>query len=182
MITPPKDADGSFYAVAFLESKPELTEPARNGKQAVYTNIRLGALVLLAAQDSQKYSVSVSGIKIDPPTPNHPLEVGFYLENGSNTHIFPEAAVVIMDPQHHVVAKAQGETRRFLPGQADHLSIKWSGSLPPGDYTALFSLLYGKAQTYIKELPFTVPDPSILVAKQPGATAIPGEVAVASRL
>jgi hypothetical protein len=171
MVTPPKDANGSFYAVAFLESKPELTEPAQNGRQAVFTNIRLGALVLLAAENSQKYSIAVSDIKTTRPAPNRSLEVSFFLRNDSNTHIFPESSLVIMDSQRHIAAKAQGEIKRFLPGQKDDLSIKWSGSLPAGSYSALLSLLYGKAQVCTKELQFMVQDPLGALAGSPKAEA-----------
>jgi len=158
MVTPPANTAGSFYSVAFLESKPELSQPAGEGKQAIYTNIRLGALVLLASRQSQSYSVAVSDLKVTPPGLTQPLQLDFEVQNDSNTHIFPKSSVVIVDSQHKVWAKAVGEVKRFLPGQKDRLGVVWSGRLPPGSYDGILNLTYGQAQSLIRQFHIDVTD------------------------
>jgi len=156
IITPPLKAEGSFYTVAFLESRPELTEPAHEGRKALYTNIRLGTLVLLAAEKTQKYSVDLTEIKVTPPGTETTFNLEAQLSNQSNTHIFPRPALVILDKDHHVVAKAQGEIKRFMPGEHKALSIPWSGRLSSGDYEAVLTLVYGQDKTLTKSVPFVV--------------------------
>jgi hypothetical protein len=156
IITPPLKAEGSFYSVAFLESRPELTEPAREGRKALYTNIRLGTLLLLAAEKTETYSVTLSDVKVTPPSADATFNLEVQLSNQSNTHVFPRPALVILDKDHHVVAKAKGEIKRFMPGEHKSLSIPWSGRLPAGDYEAILTLVYGQDKTITKSVPFSV--------------------------
>src|SRR5499433_2819543 len=47
IVTPPSDAKGGYYATLFVMSKPQLAfDKTKDGRQ-VYTNMRLGCLVLL---------------------------------------------------------------------------------------------------------------------------------------
>lgn len=172
IVTPPVGATGSFYAVAFLESKPELTEPAHGEKKALYTNIRLGTLMLFAAEKSQKYQVAVTDIKITPPGPDTSFNLDLQLANMSNTHIFPRSSLLVMDKDNHVVGKAQGEIRRFLPGEQKSISIPWSGNLKPGAYQAVVTLIYGNDQTVSKQVPFEVREPETTTALGPGPSVV----------
>jgi hypothetical protein len=156
VVTPPADASGSYYCVAFIESKPELARAATAETQAMFTNIRLGALVMLAAQGSEKYKVDVSDTRFSAPAPDHDMTLDFQVANESNTHIFPKTAVALFNEKHKIVAKTEGEIKRFLPGQKDRLSVSWGGSLPPGDYTALLTMVYGDDKIYNQSFPFTV--------------------------
>lgn len=158
IVTPPAKAEGSFYSVAFLESRPELSEPARNGNKALYTNIRLGTLLLFAAEKTEKYDLEISDVKVTPPSSETPFDLEFHVTNSSNTHIFPKPNLLILDKERHVVAKAQGEIQRFLPGQHKDLSVPWSGRLEPGDYDAILSLVYGEDKTLTRPIPFSVPN------------------------
>lgn len=156
VVTPPADATGSYYCVAFVESKPELARSATAETQALYTNIRLGALVMLAAEKSEKFKINVSDARFSPPAPSHDLTLEFEVDNESNTHIFPRSAVAVLNEGHEIVAKTEGEIKRFLPGQTDRLSLKWGGTLPPGSYTALLTLVYGDDRIYNQSFPFTI--------------------------
>jgi len=158
IVTPPLKAEGSFYSVAFLESRPELTEPARDGRKALFTNIRLGTLLLFAAEKSQKYAVELSDVKITPPSRDTSFNLEVQLANLSNTHIFPRPALLILDKDSHVLAKAQGEIKRFMPGEHKGLSVPWSGGLKSGDYEAVLTFVYGDDKTITKRVPFTVPN------------------------
>ncbi len=156
IVTPPSDASGSYYCVAFLESKPELARATTGETQAVYTNVRLGALVMLAAEGSEKYQVNVTDARFSPPAPSHDLTLDFEVDNESNTHIFPATAVAVLNPKNEIVAKTEGEIKRFLPGQKNRLSLSWSGTLPPGDYTALLTMIYGDDRIYNQSFPFAI--------------------------
>ncbi len=156
IVTPPLRASGGYYAVAFAESKPELAEAATADKKAVYTNMRLGCLILLTAENTEDYKITVSDAQFTAPTQTLPMNVDFLLANDSNTHLFPDTKVAILDSRHSVIAKAEGETKRFLPGQRQRLSIPWTGTLPQGDYTAILTILYGQNKIYNQEFNFSV--------------------------
>jgi hypothetical protein len=62
----------------------------------------------------------------------------------------------VLNAKNDIVAKAEGEIKRFLPGQKGHLSLRWGGTLPPGDYTALLTMVYGNDQLYSQAFPFSI--------------------------
>jgi hypothetical protein len=157
IITPPPDARGGYYAVLFVESKPVATNKQTEDGKRVFTNMRIGCLVLLTAKSSEAYNVSINDLKLVPPADNRSLSLTFALDNESNTHIFPQAKLAILSPDHKLVAKAESEIKRFLPGQKDSMKVDWAGELSSGDYTAVLSLVYGGTQVETRQIAFTVP-------------------------
>jgi len=155
-VTPPADARGGYYAVAFVESKPELTTASTPDARPVYANIRLGALILLTVEGSGQYDVQLSDFALTPPTPASPLTVAFTVRNQSNTHVFPKATLAILDAGNRLVAKAEGDPKRFLPGQSDHVTLAWTGTLPPGSYEGVLTVVYGDKQIQTRSLPLTI--------------------------
>ncbi|HEY2384952.1 MAG TPA: hypothetical protein VGK48_27575 [Terriglobia bacterium] len=158
VVTPPADASGGYYGVVFLESRPELTQAATAESKAVFANIRLGSLILLSAENTEKYGIDISDPQLTPPDATHPLKLDFDLANNSNTHIFPETKIAILNSDHQLAAKSDGAIQRFLPEQKDRLSVSWAGALPKGDYTAILTVVYGPDKVDTKEIPFTVTD------------------------
>jgi len=157
IITPPADARGGYYAVLFVESKPVITNKETEDGKRVFTNMRIGCLVLLAAKNSEAYNVSVNELKLVPPGNNQALTLSFLLDNESNTHVFPMARLAILNPDHKLVAKSESELKRFLPGQKDSMKVEWNGDLNPGDYTAVLSVIYGGTHVETRQIAFTVP-------------------------
>jgi hypothetical protein len=166
VVTPPTQVSGGYYAVIFLESKPELAQAATEDRKAVYTNIRLGSLILLSAANTEDYKIEVADAQLTPADPNHTLKVDFQLWNKSNTHIFAETKLAIINARRDLVAKAEAETRRFLPQQRDRVSASWAGNLPPGAYTAILTVLYGPDKIYTADLPFTVAESQLVESSQ----------------
>ena len=160
LVTPPANISGGYYAVVFVESKPELVQSPseRNNNRAVFANIRLGSLILLKVEDGASYQAKIGGATLTPPAQNHDLQVSFSLNNTGNTHLFPQAKLAILDSHHDLVATAQGEIKRFLPGQKDSMEIHWDGGLPSGVYTGILTVLYGKDRVYTQEIPFSTAD------------------------
>lgn len=157
LVTPPTVvADGGHYLVVFVESKPELMRAATAESNAVYANIRLGALVLLNNEKTERYKAEMEGIKFTPPSANENMRLSVELANQSNTHIFPFIKLAILNSHREMVAKAESEAKRFLPAQRNTLDLTWGGTLSPGDYVALITVLYGKEQVITRELPFTI--------------------------
>jgi len=156
IVTPPLQASGGYYAVIFVESKPELEEGTEAGGKAVYANMRLGSLILLSAENTEEYSIEVSDAHFTSPAASRAMKLDFLLFNKSNTHIFPQATVAILNSRHELLAKAEGERKRFLPAQKARLAVSWAGTLPGGSYTAILTVLYGQDKNYTQEFPFSV--------------------------
>ncbi|HEY2499311.1 MAG TPA: hypothetical protein VGK24_19805 [Candidatus Angelobacter sp.] len=154
IVTPPSDAKGGYYAVLFVQSKPQLSFPKDDGK-GVFTSMRIGCLVLLRAESTEEYKIELSNVKVTPPADTHGLSVDFDLSNGSNTHIFPVARVAVLDAGRKLVAKAESIEKRFLPGQKNSMHVEWAGKLPPGDYTAVLTVAYGEDHIETQQIAFS---------------------------
>ncbi|HEV7521450.1 MAG TPA: hypothetical protein VGP89_10155 [Candidatus Angelobacter sp.] len=155
IVTPPSDAKGGYYAVLFVQSKPQMSFPKNDGK-GVFTSMRIGCLVLLRAETTEEYKIELSNVKVTPPAETHGLSVNFDLLNASNTHVFPRARVAVLDANRKMVAKAEGDEARFLPGQKSSLHVEWSGKLPAGNYTALLTVAYGEDRIETQQIAFSV--------------------------
>ena len=159
VVTPPADASGGYYATLFVESKPVATgEKTKEGK-SVYANLRVGCLVLLTAENTAHYEIELSNMKLAPPSANQGLDLTFDIADTGNIHVFPVGRLAVLDSNRKLVAKAQGEMMRLLPGQKNNMKIDWSGNLPPGDYTAILTLAYGEDRIETRQMPFTVSSP-----------------------
>jgi hypothetical protein len=157
IITPPVDARGGYYAVLFVESKPVATNKQTDDGKRVFTNMRIGCLVLLTAKSTESFHVSVDELKLAPPSDNQGLDLSFVVNNESNTHVFPQAKLAIMNPRHQLMGKAESELKRFLPGQKDTMKVDWNGELGTGEYTAVLSLVYAGNHVETRQVAFTVP-------------------------
>jgi hypothetical protein len=154
IVTPPADAKGGYYAVLFVQSKPQLSFPKSDGK-GVFTSMRIGCLVLLRAESTEEYKIELSNVKVTPPAETHGLSVDFDLLNSSNTHVFPRARVAVLDANRKMVAKAEGDEKRFLPGQKNSMHVEWAGKLPAGNYTALLTVAYGEDLIETRQISFS---------------------------
>jgi hypothetical protein len=158
IVTPPANVSpGGHYAAVFIESKPELTQAATAERKAVFTNMKLGSLVLLNAENTATYDVTVANAVLTPPNSSRGLKVDALIENKSNTHIFPQVQLTVLNEKNELIAKAQGEIRRFLPLQKDHVSVTWDGQLPAGNYNAILTLIYGDGKVRTQDFKFKVP-------------------------
>lgn len=156
IVTPPADAKGGYYAVLFVKSKPQLSfDKTKDGKQ-VFTNMRIGCLVLLSAESTEQFKIAVSDVNLTPPSANKGLDLSFVIENQGNTHVFPTPRLAILNSQHKLVAKADTEMKRYLPGQKDAMHVNWTGTLDPGTYTAVLTIAYGEDRIETKALPLVI--------------------------
>ena len=157
IVTPPADAVGGYYAALFVESKPAPTNKKSKDGHAVFTNLRLGCLLLLSTAENQKYDVAVSDPRILLPSANQELTATFDVDNRSNTHIFAAPRLAILNSSRKLISKAQTPEKRYLPGQKDAMTVKWSGSLPPGDYTAVVTVVYASDHVETRQTQFRIP-------------------------
>src|SRR5207249_5894701 len=81
IVAPPADADGGDYAVLFVQSKPRLSFDKTKDGKAVFTNMRIGCLVLLTADKTERDKIELSNMKLTPPAANQGLDVKFDLHN-----------------------------------------------------------------------------------------------------
>lgn len=156
IVTPPADAKGGYYATLFVQSKPQLSFSKENGK-GVFTSMRIGCLVLLKAETTEDYKIELSNVKLTPPAETHGLALDFDLLNSSNTHVFPIARVAVLDASRKMVAKAESDEKRFLPGQKNSMHVDWAGKLPAGNYSAILTVAYGEDHIVTQQIAFSVP-------------------------
>jgi hypothetical protein len=156
VVTPPADARGGYYAVLFVESKPKPTgEKTKDGK-TIFTNLRVGCLVLLTAENTADYKIELSNVKLTPPSANQALDLTFDIADAGNTHVFPVGRLAVLDAGRKLVAKSQTQMMRLLPGQKNNMQVNWTGDLPMGAYTAVLTVAYGEDQIETRQVPFTV--------------------------
>ena len=158
VVTPPADARGGYYAVLFVQSKPKLSFDNAQDNKAVFTNIRIGCLVLLSADKTEDFRIELSNVKLTAPSADKPLSLDFDVLNSGNTHAFPFARLAVLDANRKLVAKAdnQDEVKRLLPGQKNAVHVGWPGTLPQGDYTAVLTVAYGEDRIETQQLPFSI--------------------------
>jgi len=156
LVTPPADAKGGYYAVLFVESKPKLTPDKTKDGKAVFTNVRVGCLVLLSAEGTTQFNLDIGSLKVTPPAANQNLDLSFDLTDTGNTHLFPVGRLAVLDSNRKLAAKAQSEMMRLLPGQKNMMHISWPGELPAGEYTAVLTLTYGPDRVETRQSSFTV--------------------------
>jgi len=156
VITPPAKAEGGYYCVVFAESKPVLSRQATKEEEAIYANFRMGALVMLTAEHTERYKIEIGTPKLTPPTASHPLSVQVPVENQSNTHIFARAEMAVLDANRKPVARMASNQLRLLPEQKGSLDLTWSGAIPAGSYTGLLTVVYADNKLSTQEVPFTV--------------------------
>lgn len=156
IITPPADARGGYYAVLFVESKPIATAQLTKDGKAIFTNVRVGCLVLLTAEKTAEYKLDITNLTVTPPSANQGLEVSADLANDGNAHVFPVGRLAVLDGKHKLVAKGQSDMMRLLPGQKNKLHVSWAGELPAGTYTAVLTIAYGPDRIETRQESFTV--------------------------
>jgi len=157
IVTPPVGARGGYYAVLFVESKPIPSDKTTEDGRKIFTNMRLGCLVLLTAKNSEAYAVRLEELKLMPPTATEALKVSFSVDNESNTHVFPQARLAILNLQYKLVGKSESLIKRFLPGQKDTMQVDWNGDLNAGEYTVVLSVVYGGTHVETRQIAFTIP-------------------------
>ncbi len=156
IVTPPPDASGGYYAVLFVQSKPVLTQQLTPDGKTVFANVRVGCLVLLTAEGTAAYKIDLENLKLTPPAGNQGLKLTFDITNSGNTHVFPQGHLAVLDSNRKLVAKAESEMLRTLPGQKNPFQIYWTGNLPPGNYTGILTVTYGEQSVETRAMPFTV--------------------------
>jgi hypothetical protein len=156
VITPPSDARGGYYAALFVDSKPRLSFRKTSSGSPVYTRMRVGCLVLLQAENTEEIKLEVRNATLTPPSSSNALKLRVPIFNNGNTHVFAQPTLAILDPDHKLIAKAQGDMKRLLPGQKDELSIDWAGDLKPGQYSGVLNVSYANDGIRTQVIPFTV--------------------------
>jgi len=156
IVTPPADAKGGYYAVLFVRSKPALSFNESKEAKKVFTEMRIGCLVLLSAEKTEDFKIELSNVHLTPPAATHGLNLDFDLLNAGNTHVFPVARLAVLDAQHKLVAKAESQEKRFFPGQKNSMNVTWAGTLPPGEYTGILTVSYGEDRIETQQIPFKV--------------------------
>jgi len=72
-VTPPAQALGGYYSVIFFESKPEATTEKTAEGKPIFSNFRLGTLIMMNAANTDHYQIKVTDKKFDPPAANRNL-------------------------------------------------------------------------------------------------------------
>lgn len=164
VITIPQDASGSFYSVPVFEGlsaeKPVANLITKTSMATASIGIRFRGLMMLTTTEGSEYNVEVMGGKITPPTASTELEMNLDLRNRGSAQAKVRGAYAILNASGVLAGRGSIEEKRYLPTQRDVIKSKWSGELPPGNYTCLVSLSYDRVglepNSLIYEVPFIV--------------------------
>ncbi len=144
----PVDAQGGQYAVLFFEMSTDAPEAARTGQGPVLTIAgRIGAS-LIVDTDIAGAIVKVGKVEdvaIQPPTASMPLRIATKILNETQTHLRPFATAVILKDR-APVGRFTLPSVLLLPGQRGVLEGEWTGTLGPGDYTLLLTVVSSDGQ------------------------------------
>ncbi len=144
-VSMPENVDGGHYAVAFVEARTGT--PSSEGF-SMRPGGRIAVPILMSTQGTEDHSLSLLSASIDPPTATSPLTLRLTSENRGDTHSFPEFMGAIRDRRdHEVLARFQGNPKRILPGQTADMEATWSGTLDPGDYEVIGTVVYGDGRS-----------------------------------
>ncbi len=110
--------------------------------------------------EGSEYNVEIMGGRITPPTASSELEMTLDLRNRGTAHAKVRGAYAILNAAGTLAGRGKIEEKTYLPTQRKILSSKWSGELPPGNYTCLVTLSYNRVglepTSLLYEIPFVV--------------------------
>ena len=164
VITVPQGASGSFYTVPVFEGMP-VEKPL--GAAVIKTNIstasigiRFRGLMMFTTDEGSEYNVEIMSGQILPPTVSSELELNLDLRNRGTAHAKVRGAYAILNSSGTLAGRGNIEEKRYLPSQRDAIKSKWSGELPPGNYTCVVTLSYNRVglepTSLVYEIPFNV--------------------------
>lgn len=164
VITVPQTAAGSFNIVPVFEGmpadKPVADAIVKTSTATATIGIRFRGLMLLTTTEGAEYNVEIMGGQISPPTGSREMEINLDLRNRGNAHAKVRGAFAILDASGKLTGRGNIEEKRYLPTQRTNLHSKWSGELPPGNYTCVVTLSYNRVglepTSLVYEIPFTV--------------------------
>ena len=153
-VSMPSSVDGGAYAVAFIEARAGT--PSSEGF-SMRPGGRIAVPILMASDGTQDHSLALLDANVEAPTATSPLTLRLTGENQGDTHAFPEFMGAIRSSRDQdVLARFQGNPKRLLPGQVDTIEATWSGTLPPGEYEVIGTVVSGDGQSEPVRQSFTV--------------------------
>lgn len=164
VITIPRGVSGSFYTVPVFEGmpadKPFTATVAQENIATTSIGIRFRGLMMFTTEEGSEYNVEIMSGRILPPTVSSELELNLDLRNRGTAHAKLRGAFAILNSSGGLVGRGNIEEKRYLPSQRDTIKSKWSGELPPGNYTCVVTLSYNRVglepTSLVYEIPFNV--------------------------
>lgn len=164
VITFPRGVSGSFYTVPVFDvmpaDKPSTATVAQEDMATTSIGIRFRGLMMFTTEEGSEYNVEIMSGRILPPTVSSELELNLDLRNRGTAHAKLRGAFAILNSSGGLVGRGNIEEKRYLPSQRDTIKSKWSGELPPGNYTCVVTLSYNRVglepASLVYEIPFNV--------------------------
>lgn len=161
VITIPQGVTGSFYTVPIFEGFPADKPVISQISTATATiGIRFRGVMMLTTEEGSEYNVEIMGGRITPPTASSELEMNLDLRNRGTAHAKVRGAYAILNAAGKLAGRGEIKEKIYLPTQRKNLDSRWSGELPPGNYTCIVTLSYNRvksdASSITYEIPFTV--------------------------
>lgn len=153
-VSMPDNIDGGGYAVAFVEARAGT--PETDGF-SMRPGGRIAVPILMSAAGTADHSLVLLDASVRPPSDTEPLTLTLTGENRGDTHSFPEFMGAIRSVRDQtILARFQGNPKRMLPGQITTMEATWSGTLAPGDYDVIGTVVYGDGRSEPVREPFSV--------------------------
>lgn len=147
----PKDQDGERYTRFYAQMLPPSELKENQGVHAMIGySAKVGAMLTLIADGTQKQSADISDVKIEVTKKFHNLQ--FKMKNTGNIHVGGAGTMVITDATEQMVEKIDAPVPFLYPGQTKSISINLTEKLKPGKYKGLLSVAgTGKEAVFVKE-------------------------------
>lgn len=158
VVSVPQSASGSYYTMPSFDISRDGGAATQNASAGFVFRIR--GRIVLTTPDSTP-SLSVVGVKVEPPTATKPLTLSLEMMNTGNAHVVPSPTFTLLDRGGRLVGRGQMPTRKLMPGEKATAEGTWAGELRPGNYHVLTSVTYKTAgqdkAVVVKEVTFAVP-------------------------
>lgn len=154
VISVPADASGGHQAALVFQTVTEMP-----GTEGLGMGIGAALAVTLhhATSGRMNQNLEVTGIKLVPPTEHERLSMTLRVLNTGDVFVRATAEMIILDAKKNLAGRAEAKpTSILIPGQAAQIDIDWGGSLAPGAYKTIITILYGHDGSVVVDRSFTV--------------------------
>ena len=148
MTVPPGSAGGYQASLTFASSP---AAPQELKGVTVRVAMKVGALVLVEVEKTQKYQGIITEFKALTPRAGKPIEVRAGFRNTGNVRMEANGRLSILDKSGNAVGWTKFPPLKTLPGDAWTVKAAWANGLPAGTYRLVGTFELAPGVLIVKE-------------------------------